>query len=86
MRDHAWWLLVVIAALLVMFGIGDVFIGATADPGIALAVAGIDPEALRSASPDGFRLYDFATRGLGLALLLFGLLYLVVAPAPLPPR
>lgn len=82
MRDRAWWLLVVIAALLVVFGIGDVLIGATADPGIALAVAGIDPEALRAASPDGFRLFDFATRGLGLALTLFGLLLLVVLLRP----
>ena len=82
MRDRAWWLLVGIAAMLVAFGVGDVFVGATADPGIARAVAGVDPEGLRSASPEGFRLYDFATRGLGLALTLFGLLYLVVLLRP----
>lgn len=82
MRDRAWWLLIVIAALLVVFGIGDVLVGATADPGIALAIAGVAPEALRAASPEGFRLFDFATRGLGLALTLFGLILLVVLLRP----
>jgi hypothetical protein len=62
--------------------VGDVIVGATADPGIALAVAGIDPEALRAASAEGFRMYDFATRGLGLALTLFALLYLTVLLRP----
>ena len=81
-RDRAWYVLVAVAVLLAVFGLSDVIIGATSDPGIALAIAGIDPEALRVSSPDGFRLYDFATRGLGLALLLFGLLYLVVLLRP----
>jgi hypothetical protein len=82
MRDRAWWLLVAVVAMLVLFGVSDALIGATSDPGIALAIAGIGPEALRTASPEGFRLYDFATRGLGLALLVIGLLLLTILVIP----
>lgn len=82
MRDRVWWGLVVIAVLLAVFGLTDILIGSTSDPGIALAVAGIDPETLRVQSPEGFRLYDFATRALGLALLVFGLLLLAVLLRP----
>jgi hypothetical protein len=82
MRERAWWLLVVLVAMLALFGVSDVLIGATADPGIALAIAGIGPEELRSATAEGFRLYDFTTRGLGLALLVIGLLLLTILVIP----
>jgi hypothetical protein len=82
MRERVWWVLVMIAALIAVFGLTDVLIGATADPGIAVAISGIDPETLRAQSPQAFRLYDFASRSQGMVLFVLGVLLLVVLLRP----
>jgi len=67
-------LLPILASLLALFGISDVLIGITADPGITLAITGLTPDELRSADPEGYRLADFMVRTQGVTLATFGLL------------
>ena len=79
---RAWWFLVFVAVVLMIFGVVDVLSGAEADPGISLAISGASPDEVRSADPLGYRLFDFATRGLGLALVVLGLLLCAVLLGP----
>ena len=82
LRQRAWWILAAIGALLAVFGVVDVLSGAQADPGIALAISGQSLDGVRATDPVGFRLFDFATRALGLLLAVFGALVLVLAAGP----
>ena len=81
-RQRAWWVIGAIAVVLVVFGATDVALGAKADPGISLAVAGKDPTALEAAQPDAYRMFDFMTRSQGLVLGIFGFLVLAIAAVP----
>ena len=81
-RQRAWWALGAIAVTLGLFGVTDVAMGAKADPGISLAVVGMDPAALEAAQPDAYRMFDFLTRSQGLVLGIFGLLALAVVAIP----
>ena len=78
-RPHRSWLLLpILAILLALFGVSDVLIGITADPGITVAIIGLTPDELRTASPEGYRLADFVVRTQGVTLAAFGLLLTVV--------
>ena len=81
-RCRAWWFLVFVAVVLVVFGVVDMVSGAQADPGISLAIAGASPDEVRSVDPLGYRLFDFATRALGLALVVLGLLFCAILLGP----
>jgi hypothetical protein len=81
-RRRAWWFLVFVAVVLVVFGIVDMVSGPQADPGISLAIAGASPDEVRSVDPLGYRLFDFATRALGLALVILGLQFCVILLGP----
>lgn len=81
-RRRAWWFLVFVAVVLIVFGIVDMVSGAQADPGISQAIAGASPDDVRSVDPLGYRLFDFATRALGLALVVLGLLFCVILLGP----
>ena len=42
-RPHrSWWVLPILAIMLALFGVSDVLIGITADPGITVAITGLD--------------------------------------------
>jgi hypothetical protein len=71
-RARAWWCLVAIAALIVLFGIGDVLGGASVDPGIALGISGATLPELQSQGPAAYRMFDFTTRTQGWNLLVLG--------------
>ncbi len=78
-RPHRSWLLLpILAILLVLFGVSDVLIGTTADPGITVAITGLTPDELQAASPEDYRLADFMVRTQGVTLAVFGLLLAVV--------
>ena len=81
-RARVWWCLVAIAALIVLFGIGDVLGGASVDPGIALGVSGATLPDLQSQSPAAYRMFDFTTRTQGWNLLMLGTLLLAVLLIP----
>ena len=71
-----------IAAILVIFGIGDIQQGPKADPAITTAISGKLPEEVEAAEPTGYRLYDFAIRMGGLNLVIIGLLLAAIALIP----
>ena len=74
--------LLAIAAILVIFGIGDIQQGPTADPAITTAISGRLPAEVAAAEPTGYRLYDFAIRMGGLNLVLIGLLMTSILAVP----
>ena len=78
LRRHSWWGLVAIAALLILFGVGDLLVGFSWDPGIPLGLVGLTPAELESASPDAYRLLEFGTRSGGLNLIFMGALFALV--------
>ena len=75
-------ILMAIAVIFVIFGIGDIQMGPTADRAITVAVSGLLPTDVESAEPIGYRLYDFATRMGGLNLVLIGLLLTSILAVP----
>ncbi len=79
---RGWWVLALVAALLVAFGVGDVLVGVMADPAITRTLSGRSPVEIQASEPTAFRLYDFATRGAGLNLLFLGILLLAVVAIP----
>ena len=82
-RPHRSWLLLpILAIVLALFGVSDVLIGITADPGITVAITGLTPDELQAASPEGYRLADFMVRTQGVTLAAFGLLLAVVLSWP----
>ena len=68
-RRRAWWALLVITVMLGMFGLGDVIIGPSFDPGIALGLTGLTHAELEAESAAGYLLLDFYTRAGGAQLL-----------------
>jgi hypothetical protein len=75
-------LLGAIAGILVLFGIGDIQAGPTADPAITAAISGKSAAQVAAADPAGFRLYDFAIRMGGLNLVVIGLLLASILACP----
>lgn len=80
-RSHriAWIAFVVVAAVVALFGIGDVIRGMDADPAIAEGVTGIAWDELQEEDPAPARLIDLQVRSQGMTLLMLGLLSLSVA-------
>jgi hypothetical protein len=74
--------LLAIAAVLVIFGIGDIQQGPQADPGITAAISGQFADEVQAAEPTGFRLYDFAIRMGGVNLVIIGLLLIAILAIP----
>jgi hypothetical protein len=75
---RSWLLLPILAILLALFGVSDVLIGITADPGITVAITGLRTDEVQAASPEGYRLADFMVRTQGVTLAAFGPLFAVV--------
>ena len=82
MRRRLWWVLPALSIVLVIFGVSDVLIGITSDPGITVAIIGLTPAELATVSADGYRLTDFMVRTQGLAIGAFGLLLTTVLLVP----
>jgi hypothetical protein len=81
-RRRLWWVLPALSIVLVVFGVSDVLIGITSDPGITVAIVGLTPAGLETASADGYRLADFMVRTQGLAIAAFGSLLTTVLLVP----
>lgn len=82
LRDRAWWYLVAFSGLIVAFGIGDVLVGAAADPGIALGLTGLSLSDLEAQSADAYQLFDFTTRTQGWNLAIIGALLVAILLVP----
>ena len=74
--------LLTIATILVLFGIGDIASGPDADPAITMGIVGRNADEVRATDPTGFRLYDFVTRGNGLNLVVIGTLFVSILAVP----
>jgi hypothetical protein len=81
-RQRLWWVLIAIAVVIVLFGIGDVLSGVTVDPGIALTVVGLSPAEIEAESAAAYRMWDFATRSAGATLAIVGVLMAVILAIP----
>jgi hypothetical protein len=82
LERHAWWVLLLVAAMLVAFGITDILGGAAADPAIPLGLTGKTNAELQAESADAFRMFDFFTRVNGASLLFIGVLAAAVILVP----
>lgn len=78
----AWWVLLALAGLLVLFGIGDLFVGAPFDPEIALGLTGLTHAELQAESTAGYLLLDYYTRGGGISLAVMGLALVIILALP----
>jgi hypothetical protein len=76
LQRHGWWVLVLFAVAIVVFGAMDVVMGAAGDRVIALGLTGRTHAELIAESPDAFRLYDFTRRTQAWAVVTTGLLLL----------
>ena len=74
----AWWGLLAIAVLLVLFGVGDMVNGVEADPGIPIGVTGLTPAELRAEGPQAYRMYDLTVRSQGSSLVVVGGLMIAI--------
>ena len=82
LRRHAWWGLLVVSVLIVIFGAFDIASGAAADVGIPQGLTGRTVDELEAESPDAYGLFDFMTRVNGWSLVLLGVLLSVIVVVP----
>ena len=80
---HAWRILAGLAAIVFLFGVGDIVFGLDADPAIPEGLTGMTLEEIRSAHDSVAGLLDLQVRSGGLHLLLLGALWLVIILKPL---
>jgi len=66
---HSWWLLLAVAVILFVFGLGDLLAGA---PDNALAVTAKTNEQLAAQSPAAYRLVELGVRTGGVQLMFIG--------------
>ena len=78
LERHAWWGLMAIAILYIVFGVTDLIIGPNADVGIPLGLTGMTPAELEAEGPSAYRMFDFMTRTNGWSLVMIGWLMVAV--------
>jgi hypothetical protein len=78
LERHAWWGLLLMGVVMVIFGVTDVVVGPAADRGIPLALTGMTLDELKADGPAAYRMFDFFTRVNGYSLALAGMLFIVV--------
>jgi len=78
LQRNAWWGLVAMVAIIVLFGITDVISGVAADELIPLGLTGLTLEQLEAESARAYRLLDFVARAGGANLVVIGLLMLAI--------
>jgi hypothetical protein len=74
LQRNAWWGLIAMAAIIVLFGVTDVISGVAADPLIPLGLTGLTLAQLEAESANAYRLLDFVARAGGANLVVIGLL------------
>jgi hypothetical protein len=70
------------AVMLIVFGVTDVLGGVLSDPGITVGISGRTPAEVQAHDPLAYRLFDFTTRALGLALFVMGVLLSAIVLIP----
>ncbi len=82
LRRRLWWVLPALSVMVVVFGVSDLLVGITSDPSVTVAIIGLTPTELETASAPGYRLADFLVRTRGLEVAAFGLLLTIVLLVP----
>ena len=82
LRRRAWWGLAAFAVLILLFGAGDIFLGAGADPGIARGVTWRTPAELEAESAEAYRMFDRTARTQALSLVVMGVLSFAIVLRP----
>ena len=82
LRRRLWWVLPALSVMVVVFGVSDLLVGITSDPSVTVAIIGLTPSELETASAPGYRLADFLVRTRGLEVAAFGLLLTIVLLVP----
>lgn len=82
LRQHAWWGLLVVSVLLILFGVTDIASGAAADIGIPQGLTGRTIGELEAESPDAYGVFDFMTRVNGWSLIIIGVLLSTILLIP----
>lgn len=80
-RRYAWAGLLVLAALVALFGVGDMAGGISSDAAITLAMTGQTVEEVRDAAPAVARLADLGVGVGGATMLTLGLLWIYIVIA-----
>jgi hypothetical protein len=81
-RRRLWWVLPALSIMVVVFGVSDLLVGITSDPSVTVAIIGLTPSELETASAPGYRMADFLVRTRGLEVAAFGLLLTIVLLVP----
>jgi ABC-type Fe3+-siderophore transport system permease subunit len=82
LRRHGWWGLLVVALILVFFGVTDIAGGPAADPAIPLGLTGQTIEELEAESAAAYAVFDFHTRSNGWTVVIFGTLLAIITLVP----
>jgi hypothetical protein len=77
-QRHSWKVLLVISAIIGIFGIGDIIQGMNADPGIANSMTGIAWQDLQTSSPAIANLVDLQVRSGGSTLVALSILSIAI--------
>jgi hypothetical protein len=80
--QRLWWVLPALSVVVVVFGVSDLLVGITSDPSVTVAIIGLTPNELGTASAPGYRVADFLVRTRGLEVAAFGLLLTIVLLVP----
>jgi hypothetical protein len=86
LERNAWWGLVFMAVVIVIFGVTDTFVGPAADVAIPMSLTGLTLAELEAESPAAYRLFDFFTRVNGWSLVILGSLATAVLLFAYRPR
>lgn len=82
LRRHAWWGLLAVSVMIVLFGATDIALGAAADDLIPQALTGKPIQQLEAESADAYRLFDFTVRSTSSSLVLLGVLLALIVIIP----
>lgn len=82
LRRHAWWGLLAVSGLSVLFGATDIAFGAAADVLIPQALTGKTIQQLEAESADAYEMFDFVVRLNGWSLVLLGVLLALIVLIP----
>lgn len=78
-EKFGWIILLAVAIIFALFGVGDIVQGAAADPAIVEGITGMTPEEIGAAEPRVLVLINQQVRSSGAAFLILGLLLAAIA-------
>lgn len=81
-RERLWWVPFGLSIAIALLAMGDIVVGASFEPEGTLAIGGVTPADVATASPEASRVLDFRMRMGGVTLLALGVLLAVMTWFP----